>query len=448
MLRISRFVHFLNKDQLLWNSLTFSLIKNAKELVSIVRTWGGSYKSEASWQKIFGNYFLAMLSGGFLVTDQQESDLLQKATVQASSRNIQNLYLIATNRCNLACSYCLYGTKDSQTLDLGNKAMYMSVQVAETAIECFAEMTKSNPRTEGYWQQITFYGGEPLLNKPMLEASIRKVLLLKDCGTLWENTNMVINTNGVLIDDTVIRLIKEGNIEVQISIDGFQGVHDKNRFMLTKEGPIGSFNQVVNSLRRLADADVQITPMITVTEDNLQELDQFVSWLCREFGIRGYGLSLLMSGTGVSSDDYPKRAAEAMYRAHQATLEFGACDYGFLDQLEGLMGPKIVKQECGAGRKLTVFPDGTLHTCQALEATGLTAVGKLPIFEQTEPNWLNWSQRTRFLNQTCLECPALGACGGGCAAGSFHTQGDINGIDPNKCEWTKSLFALQISTHL
>ncbi|MFA7253487.1 MAG: radical SAM protein [Patescibacteria group bacterium] len=446
MLRISRFVHFLHGGQILWNALTFSMIKNANGLGKMIDINNHDPKPDSFWQEMLGGKLPQMLSGGFLVTDQQEDNLLQKATEEASSRSIQNLYLIMTNRCNLACSYCLYGTKNSQTLDLENQAMYMSEQVAGNAIECFAEITKSNPHTDGYWQQITFYGGEPLLNVDALEASVDAVLRLKRNGLLWDDTNLVINTNGVLINDQSIDLIKRGNIEVQISIDGFADVHDKNRYMLTRDGSTGSFDYVVNALQRLTCAGISVTPMITVTEDNLGTLDQFVVWLCKEFSIKSYGMSILMSGTGKTAEDYPERAAEMMYKTYLAASGYGAYDYALQDQLEGLFGPRIAKQECGAGRKLTVFPDGMLHTCQALEATGLTSVGKLPVFEQAESNWQNWSQRSRFQNPACLECPVLGACGGGCAAGSFHSSGDINQIDPNKCNWTKSLFNLRLST--
>lgn len=446
MLRVSRFAHFLNNDRILWNAITFSMVKEAKHLKRLIDPNNPTMKSESVWQKELGQHFAPLLTGSFLTTDEQEGHLLQRATDKASSRKIQNLFLIMTNRCNLTCAYCLYANTRSQTLNHANQTMHMPEHIAKNAIDCFAGVVKSNSREDGYWQQITFYGGEPLLNIRSLEVAVNKAIELKRSGILWEGTNLLVNTNGVLVDDRVIHLLKRGSIEVQISIDGFHDVHDRNRYLLTKAGTEGSFDLVINALRKLTDAGVPVTPMITVTEDNLPTLYQFVVWLCQEFGIRSYGMNLLMSGTGVVSEGYPKRAAMAMLETHQATLEYGAVDYPIQDQIERLFGPKIAKQECGAGRKLTVFPDGSLHTCQALEATGLTSIGELPIFKPTEPNWYDWSKRTRFQNPTCLKCPVLGSCGGGCAAGAFHTSGDINEVDPNKCNWTKSLFDLHIST--
>lgn len=445
MLKMSRFAHFLGDKQILWHALTFVAVRDIGCLRKIDGAVCQRMKSESEWKELLGEHFELLVKGGFLVTEEQDNMLLREAIAETSSTTIQGLYLIMTSRCNLACSYCLYGASGSLTLNSEIQAKDMPEHIAETAIECFADIVRQNIHYDGYWEQITFYGGEPLLNSGSLCASIKKVMELKEKGLLWDNAVMVVNTNGLLIDDKITNLLKYGNVEVQLSIDGFRNIHDKNRYAINSGSQkTGSFGLVVGSLKKLIEADILVTPMITVTEDNLSTLDQFVVWLCREFGIRSYRMNTLMSGTGAIAENYPEMAAKKMFETHQSSARYSAHDYGFIDQLNGLSGPNIKKQECGAGRKLTVFPNGTVHTCQALEATGLTLVGGLSNFKLVGSNWHNWSQRTRFKNQHCLECPALGGCGGGCAAGSFHTAGDINSIDINKCRWTKSLFDLKV----
>lgn len=133
-----------------------------------------------------------------------------------------------------------------------------------------------------------------------------------------------------------------------------------------------------------------------------------------------------------------------MSEAHCVACKFGIED-NFGSTIKGFLGPQPSQQSCGAGRKITIFPNGKIHTCQALEESGVTFLGQLPEFDPDSVNWQYWQRRTRFNNNECLECPVVGSCGGGCAAGSYNTCQDINSIDPNYCKWIKALFKEWIS---
>jgi uncharacterized protein len=147
-----------------------------------------------------------------------------------------------------------------------------------------------------------------------------------------------------------------------------------------------------------------------------------------------------MSNTEQDDPKYPEKAARAMIEAGNIAKQFGACDENFIGTLASFSQSQVVKQSCGAGRKLTVFPNGEIHACQALEKSGLTRIGSIPQFDKSSTNWREWKNRTRFIIDECLDCPILGSCGGGCAAGSYHANGSIKAIDPNYCRWMKNLF--------
>ena len=48
----------------------------------------------------------------------------------------------------------------------------MSFDVAKEALLNFKRIVQGNVKKSDYWQQVTFYGGEPLLNKNMLYQAI------------------------------------------------------------------------------------------------------------------------------------------------------------------------------------------------------------------------------------------------------------------------------------
>lgn len=128
----------------------------------------------------------------------------------------------------------------------------------------------------------------------------------------------------------------------------------------------------------------------------------------------------------------------------KAYEEFGekAKDYAFVDFYNSLLSKdnRIVRNSCGATRKITVFPNGSIYSCQALQKLEINNMGLLDDDFINNSNWSFWYSRNRFKNKECLNCEVIAFCGGGCATGSYNATGNITGIDTNDCEYTKRLF--------
>lgn len=441
MLTISRFVtvevgslwHSLLFTRIIADSTTLEVMQASRELTLPLEMWNHRLGADA---------VTLLTQAGILVDPVADEQLLHNLSTRPVQ--IQGLYLLLSLNCNLDCSYCLYRASAGQSLATAHGKRQMSPRTAVQGVDCFSEAVLNNCHYEGYWQQVTFYGGEPLMNVAALTVAMKRVQQLQDEGALWSGTELVLNTNGTMLTDPFIRLLAAAGVEVQISIDGFADVHNRNRVTPAGEG---SFDAVVKNLDRLQQAGASIHPMITVTDDNIPTLSEFAVWLCTTYGVRQYALNLLMSGTeSIETDDYPERAAAAMLQTIRATEAIGATDPGLSSLVRGFDGPATVaSQSCGGGRKITVFPSGEIHTCQALESSGISQVGELPDFDSDSPTVADWRARCRFQHKACLACPALGSCGGGCAAGSFHTSGTIHAIDPHSCRWTLALYALRDS---
>ena len=56
-----------------------------------------------------------------------------------------------------------------------------------------------------------------------------------------------------------------------------------------------------------------------------------------------------------------------------------------------------------------------------------------------DKNFIEWSQLTPVNHEECMECPALGICGGGCPINAMHLKpgNTIHSIDERFCVHSK-----------
>ncbi|MCU9809616.1 4Fe-4S cluster-binding domain-containing protein [Paraclostridium sp. AKS46] len=94
-----------------------------------------------------------------------------------------------TERCNLKCTYCFEGDKGNKDFTLEN-------------IDQFIQFVKENKLKD---ITIRFFGGEPLLNIPIIKNIIKTV----EYNLSDVKVNYNIFTNGTILNDDVINLIKE-----------------------------------------------------------------------------------------------------------------------------------------------------------------------------------------------------------------------------------------------
>ncbi len=169
------------------------------------------FLSKAGLFESIGNYFSNIAS-----------DYVWQAELGESIMEIQ---LAVSEKCNLACKYCYCPPSD----DLPNNGM-MPTNVAKASIDLLFAQKTVKP-----W--ITFFGGEPLLNKPLIYNCID---YSKACAKrLGKSIGYSITTNATLLDDKIMDCIVNDNFGLMISIDGPRDIHDKQ--CPTKSGS-GSFD--------------------------------------------------------------------------------------------------------------------------------------------------------------------------------------------------------------
>ena len=188
----------------------------------------------------------------------------------ADSLDATALYLIIlpTERCNFRCTYCY------ERFDVGQ----MPPRVVNAVLALLERRAPNLKRLEIGW-----FGGEPLLAKSVIyKISSHASRLAAQFSSLAYAANMT--TNGYLLDrSTAETLVRLGVNSFQISLDGFQELHDSTR---RKADSTGTFDRIWSNLLdiRNSDLDLRVTIRVHFTPDSVLQLDSLTDALNDEFG--------------------------------------------------------------------------------------------------------------------------------------------------------------------
>ncbi len=165
------------------------------------------------------------------------SGTLFSETAAEYAKDLKHLILTITENCNLRCRYCLHGASLAWVRPHGPRVM--ELETALRATEYFLERACEEQKPT-----ISFYGGEALLQKGLI-GEVCKVIRRHPRG---KEAHLVLDTNGVLLDDVAIDLVVENQMHLQISLDGPRVYHDFQRSDVHGEG---SFERIMSALDRL-----------------------------------------------------------------------------------------------------------------------------------------------------------------------------------------------------
>ena len=141
---------------------------------------------------------------------------------------LQTLVVNVTNQCNLACEYCYeYGEDKIVDTENGSQPKFMSEETARQAID-FAL------RESGKTAMVTFFGGETLMNFPVLQKTV--TYARARAAEVGKDIDFSLTTNATLLKPDVIEFLANERIGVTISIDGPQEMQDKFRVFSNGKG--------------------------------------------------------------------------------------------------------------------------------------------------------------------------------------------------------------------
>jgi len=142
---------------------------------------------------------------------------IYKEEIEKSINNIQQVVFEVTEKCNLNCVYCTYGELYTGNEERQKSKRSLKKEDAVKLLEYLYPVWKEREQ-KGVSQQIMigFYGGEPLLNFPLIEKIVQWA---KKNTTSLLTFRFHFTTNGLLLDK-YIEFVVRNDFIINISFDG------------------------------------------------------------------------------------------------------------------------------------------------------------------------------------------------------------------------------------
>lgn len=158
-------------------------------------------------------------------------NVLDGNAVRELFEHVANLLFEVTESCNFNCAYCGYGKNYVQPeLRPLNSRRFMSWETAKALLDTFLPLWKKYGKVRRH-VIISFYGGEPLLNFPL----IRKVVeYVDDNKPEAYEIQYYMTTNGYFLRKHISFLV-EHNFTVGVSLDGDRRADSYRQFHNGKE---------------------------------------------------------------------------------------------------------------------------------------------------------------------------------------------------------------------
>ena len=234
-------------DVFLMNTLTDAQIIVPPEVVSLLDSIEGRTQPGHAIARPFDDEereALATLTElGFVVESHDADRRALDAYFDTIRHDASQLRLtvLTTLQCNFACGYCFQGDHD----DHNRHAHKMSLETAAQVV-AHAERQLDTVRPERL--SLTFFGGEPLLNLPVVYYLAEHVHAAAAARGVPLTISIV--TNGLLLTPEVVdRLLPYGFTGVKITLDGDQAAHDRKRPL---RGGQGTFDRIIANVRAVA----------------------------------------------------------------------------------------------------------------------------------------------------------------------------------------------------
>ena len=335
---------------------------------------------------------------------------------------VQNIILQVTQRCNLRCSYCVYGdaytsrchTKKNMTFDVAKKAIDFLIMRSS---ECDSII-------------LSFYGGEPLLEFEL----IKKCVEYTERAVTGKKVLFNITTNGTLLNKEIADFFVRKDFKVLISLDGDKPSHDANRKFANGEGSYDiimknitdfkkmypefvksnvSFNMVVNPKTNLSCLKEQFSTDTVMSDINIMVnevasenlLDSNVAQFDEKYRVK-------------KRFEYAKMLASMINKIdtkHVSALVSGGRQY--IDDLYDEISTHVSISDvlhpggpCIPGKnRLLVSVDGNLYPCERVPELPYMSIGN--IYEGFDDSRIRMFMNIGELtSEQCKKCWAIRHC--------------------------------------
>jgi len=357
-----------------------------------------------------------------------EKEPEQKTEKVPESVPIVSIALFITNECNLNCIYCCgkgggYGSSG-----------HMNSATARKAIDWFVEKSGKLKKLN-----ISFFGGEPLMNFPLVKEIVEYTQKLE------KEFEFHMITNLSLLDDEKLVFIQKHNIILMVSFDGPKEIQDRQRPF--KKGDGSSYDATIPKIKKL----LSVLPETCCRATLLNDIDQTtVHEALSKIGFTDISITLASSSL---FDKVIKKQARDLTRSKQMMEDAADC---FLRDVKERKSGELRKEKnttalyhlieiflgdqkryfpCDAGRKsLAISNSGDIFLCDRFVGIEEFKLGSIHNSElKREPYLKPFAKAV----EKCSRCFAKYICAGGCYHDNTGQTGSAFDPEEEFCRFMK-----------
>ena len=417
-----------------------------------------------TWTDDERDVLATLADNGFIVEDREADrrNVREYFHSVRESREQLRMTVLTTLQCNFACDYCIQGDHG----DYNKHAAKMSLETAARVAD-WAEQRLDELGAESY--VLTFFGGEPLLNLPVVYYLAER--MWKSCEARGVRMLVNIITNGLLLTPEVVdRLAPCGLNGVKITLDGDRDTHNMMRPL---RGGQGTFDKIINNIRRVAgrtrvaiggNFDMETADSYPALLDFLKE-QEFAGQLSkvtfkpviRERKPEPAPATLARGAKFIPLTAVGEsRSLNGACATSAGTAVSSACDSCHMldDQMSFLReetkkrgfptvdGVHMGPCEIHKNNAHTIGPDGALFACPGFAGDAKSSTGHID--GRRDPARLDAARRFEALAawKECRDCAFIPVCAGGCTVAAHTELGDMNKPNCHKTALQAGLLAL------
>lgn len=336
------------------------------------------------------------------------------------SRNLM-LRLLITSKCNLNCSYCQM--KELMKKDGATDLSYENIDLLLNKLE-----------RESYdYITIHFSGGEPLLALDRIRYVCASV---KNRGI--QNVRFAISTNGILLTEDTVRLLKEYDVQTVVSIDDLREENSLRRNHVGR-----SFvSEVLRNSKSAREQGLRLGISTVFVKENEDNAVNFVDRLYKEYSVDSLGFNY-QHYSGFEkvnidhSEGYMASYASTLIKVSDRCREYNI----FEEQSNRIIEPFVyrIPRTChctSQSSQVTVLPSGMLSPCKTFASAGKDTVSCMEwASDSAEYNSIfsRWRGRRIDTITQCHSCIYRSICGGGCPYEAYVDCGSIYHADARYC---------------
>ncbi len=343
--------------------------------------------------------------------------------------------LHASSSCNLRCSYCFKESRDLNDLTFSEA-------------KCFIDMIVSEFPNAGKFIVDPTGSGEPLLNIELI-VEIGNYCKIKSNEIKKEVLPMLV-TNGTLLDDETVIMLRESGILFGVSIDGDKKSNDFYRKNNLGEGV---YKKVIKNVKKIKDKTL-LGAAVTLTDKNIDIVSN-LKHLSKHFPTISIKPVRSLDGNCGLNDKNIEAIKKSYTDLHNFVLKhtidgnlkyisalLNGDDYFGKFILRAFLDAKVITRcDAGIGR-FSLSSNKNIYVCPGAVDIDELIVGSLDTGINKSRVDEIWSILVK--REACSNCYARFICGGTCLVSSYYQNGTIDKLDDITCKLNKHLYNLAV----